>query len=308
MARFFMAGLVLMLVTLCANAQTTTIKVWPDGPPGAKLDPNYREETRMDQAGKPRVVRVTDPTLLVYLPPAEKANGSAVVVCPGGGYGVLAIDHEGYDIAAWLNEMGTAGIILKYRLPSDAIMQDKSVGPLQDAQEAIRIVRRRAAEWKLDPNRIGIMGFSAGGHLASTASTHFSEAVYTPTDATSARPDFSILLYPVISLQPPYYHGGSRNNLLGSEASQAQVERFSNDLQVTAQTPPAFLVHSADDTGVPAMNSILYFQALLKNKVPAEMHIYQTGGHGYGLAKGRATESGWPEACRSWLKTRGFVK
>jgi acetyl esterase/lipase len=307
MTRLLLGCLTLLFACLFVHAQTTTVKVWPEGPPSAKVDPGYREETIMDQ-GKPRVARVTDPVLLVYLPDAEKANGSAVIICPGGGYIRLAVDHEGYDIAAWLNEMGVAGIVLKYRLPSDAIMEDKSVGPLQDAQEAIRIVRRRASEWHIEPNRIGIMGFSAGGHLASTASTHFADPVYKPADTTSARPDFSILLYPVIAMQPPNVHMGSRNNLLGTSPSQALIESFSNDLRVTAETPPAFLVHSADDPAVPVANSISYFQALLKNKVPAEMHVYQKGGHGYGLAKGRGTESGWSDACRAWLKQSGLLE
>jgi len=307
MTRLVLACVTLLCACLLVRAQTSTVKVWPDGPPGAKADPSYREETLMDQ-GKPRVARVTDPVLLVYLPAPEKANGAAVVICPGGGYIRLAIDHEGYDIAVWLNEMGVAGIILKYRLPSDAIMENKSVGPLQDAQEAIRIVRRRAREWNIEPNRIGVMGFSAGGHLASTASTHFDDQVYKPADATSARPDFSILLYPVISMQPPNVHKGSRNNLLGQNPSLELIDSFSNELRVTTETPPTFLVHSEDDSGVPVGNSISYFQALQRNKVPAELHIYQKGGHGYGLAKGRGTESTWPEACRAWLKQLGMLE
>jgi acetyl esterase/lipase len=307
MTRILIGTMLLCFAALFASAQSQTVKVWPDGPPGAKADPNYREETPMDK-GIPRVVRVTDPVLLVYLPAPEKANGAAVVICPGGGYGVLAVDHEGYAIAAWLNDMGVAGIVLKYRLPSDAIMEDKSVGPLQDAQEAIRIVRRRADEWHINPKRIGIIGFSAGGHLASTASTHFADQVYKPVDATSARPDFSILLYPVISMEPPNVHMGSRNNLLGRTPSQELIESFSNERRVTADTPPTFLVHSEDDNGVPVGNSISYFEALVKNKVPAELHIYQKGGHGYGLAKGRGTESTWPEACRAWLKQLGMLE
>lgn len=307
MTRLLIGAMTLLIVCLFVQAQTTTVKVWPDGAPGAKIDPGYREETTMSQ-GKPRVVRVTDPALLVFLAPAEKANGAAVVICPGGGYGVLAIDHEGYDIAAWLNEMGVAGVILKYRLPSDLIMENKSVGPLQDAQEAIRIVRRRADEWRLNPHRIGIMGFSAGGHLAATASTRFADQVYSPKDATSARPDFSILMYPVASMQAPNVHMGSRNNLLGPNPSQELIESFSNELRVTPETPPAFLVHSADDRSVPIGNSIAYFEALQKNQVAGELHVYQKGGHGYGLAKGRGTESGWPEACRAWLKQMGFLE
>jgi len=306
MMRILLACLTLLFAVAFLSAQTTTVKVWPEGPPGAKVEPNYREETIMDQ-GKPRVARVTDPVLLVYLPAPEKANGSAVVICPGGGYMRLAMDHEGYDIANWLNEMGIAGIILKYRLPSDAIMENKSVGPLEDAQEAIRIVRRRAQEWHIQPNRIGIMGFSAGGHLAATASTQFAEQVYKPADTTSARPDFSILLYPVISMQQPTTHMGSRNNLLGQNPSQELIDRFSNELRITPETPPAFLVHSADDPAVPVGNSIGYFKALVKNKIPAELHVYQKGGHGYGLAKGRGTESGWPDACRAWLKQMGLL-
>jgi acetyl esterase/lipase len=290
------------------QAETFTLKVWPDGAPGAKSDPSYREETIMDR-GRPRISKVTDPELIVSLAAPEKATAAAVVICPGGGYGRLAIDHEGYDIAHWLNEMGIAGIILKYRLPSDAIMTDKSVGPLQDAQEAIRIVRRHAQEWRLDSSKIGIMGFSAGGHLAATASTHYGERVYDVADSTSARPDFSILVYPVISLQQPPTHAGSRLNLLGPDPDQAQVDRFSNELQVTADTPPTFLVHSSDDPAVPVANSLLYYQALVRNGVSAELHVYQVGGHGYGLAPGRpTTESGWPQACQNWLKARGLLE
>jgi acetyl esterase/lipase len=296
----------LLLFPTLLSAQTVTIKIWPDGVPGGKSAPGYSEQTIMDN-GKPRVSRVTDPTLLVYPAPTGKASGTAVVICPGGGYTLLAIDHEGYDIAGWFNQMGITAVILKYRLPADAIMEDKSVGPLQDVQEAIRIVRRRANEWNLDPARIGIMGFSAGGHLAATASTLYAEPVYPPTDATSARPDFSILIYPVISLQQANTHGGSRRNLLGENPNQLRVDKFSNELQVNEQTPPAFLVHSSDDAAVPVSNSIAYFQALRSKGVPAELHIYEKGGHGYGLARDRGTEAGWPDACEKWIKARGLL-
>lgn len=297
-------------VWLCAcflQAEVFTLKVWPDGPPGAKSDSSYQEETVTDRG--PRVRQVTDPELIVSLAAPEKATGAAVVICPGGSYMRLAIDHEGNDVARWLNEMGVAGVVLKYRLPSDRIMVDKSIGPLQDVQEAIRIVRRHAQEWRLDPSRIGVMGFSAGGHLASTASTHYAENVYAPLDATIARPDFSILIYPVISMQEGTTHGGSRANLLGPDPDQAQVDRFSNELRVTPDTPPTFLVHSTDDRTVPVANSLLYYQALVRNGVPAEMHIYQVGGHGYGLAPDRATtESSWPRACEGWLSARGLLE
>jgi len=295
------------LLACSLQAETFTLRVWPDGAPGAKSDPDYREETITDRGQ--RILKVTDPELIVSLPRPESATGAAVVICPGGAYMRLAIDHEGYDVAHWLNELGIAGVILKYRLPSDAIMADKSVGPLQDVQEAIRIVRRRAAEWRLDPSKIGVMGFSAGGHLASSASTHYAEKVYEPGDSTSARPDFSLLIYPVISFQQGTTHSGSRANLLGPDPDQAQVDRFSNDQQVNSQTPPAFLVHSSDDRTVPVANSLLYYQALVRNGVPAELHVYEVGGHGYGLAPGRATtESSWPRACETWLRARGLLE
>lgn len=292
----------MLLAVTSAAAQDMTVKLWPEGIPGAKQNPSYKEETLMNDQNKPRVWKVTDPELLVYLPPKEKATGAAVVICPGGGYGILAIDHEGYDIAQWFNEMGVAGIILKYRLPSDEIMEDKSVGPLQDVQEAIRTVRRRAAEWGLRPDKIGIIGFSAGGHLAGTASTMYGERVYTPTDNTSARPDFSILIYGVLSMQPGVTHEGSKRNLLGEKAAKAKADRFSNELRVDANTPPAFLVHSADDDAVPIQNSIRYYEAMKRNNVPGELHIYEAGGHGYGLAPKGGTESMWPAACEAWLK------
>lgn len=286
-------------------AQTETLKVWPAKVPGAKANKDYHEETKMD-SGKPRVVKVTDPEILVYLPPKEKANGTAVVICPGGGYGVLAIDHEGWDIAKWFNNMGIAGIVLKYRLPSDQIMEDKNIGPLQDVQEAIRIVRRKAAAWNINPNKIGVMGFSAGGHLAGTASTMYDKKVYDVPDEVSARPDFSILMYGVLSMQDEITHKGSQRNLLGENASKTLIDSFSNELNINKQTPPAFLVHSGDDDAVPVENGVRYYTALQKNGVPAELHVYEKGGHGYGLAIGGGTESNWPAACEAWLKANGW--
>ncbi|HLT71295.1 MAG TPA: alpha/beta hydrolase [Cyclobacteriaceae bacterium] len=285
-----------------------TVKLWPEGIPGAKKSDTYHEEIVMNDRDLPRVSKVTDPELLVYLPPKEKATGAAVVICPGGGYGILAIDHEGYDIAKWLNEMGIAGIILKYRLPSDEIMEDRSVGPLQDAQEAIRTVRRKAAEWSLSPDKIGVMGFSAGGHLAGTASTMYAERVYTSKDNISARPDFSLLIYGVLSMQEGITHGGTKKSLLGDKPGKDKTDRFSNELRVDTKTPPAFLVHSLDDDAVPVENSILYYQGLRKAGVTGELHIYESGGHGYGLAPNGATESMWPEACKAWMKKHGWVK
>lgn len=298
----------MLLAVTSATAQNMTVKLWPEGVPGAKRSSSYQEETLMNERNQPRVSKVTDPELLVYLPPKEKATGAAVVICPGGGYGILAIDHEGYDVAKWLNEIGVAGIILKYRLPSDEIMVDKSVGPLQDVQEAIRQVRRRAGEWGLRGDRIGVMGFSAGGHLAGTASTMYDERVYTRKDDTSARPDFSLLIYGVLSMQDGVTHEGSKRNLLGNTVAKAQADRFSNELRVDANTPPAFLVHSTDDSTVPVENSIRYYQALKEHGVTGELHIYESGGHGYGLAPNGDTESMWSEACRAWMKKHGLIK
>jgi acetyl esterase/lipase len=292
---------------LIVRSQTLTLKLWPEGIPGAKSDPSYVEKISTTEGRITRYEKVVTPDLTVFLPAPEKANGAAVMICPGGGYGVLAFDHEGNAIAKWLNDNGIAGFILKYRLPSDQIMVDKSVGPLQDAQEAMRIIRRHASEFKIDPKRIGVIGFSAGGHLASTISTHYSEKVYDVKDNTSARPDFSLLIYPVVSMDTLITHRGSRNNLLGLNPGDEQVRRFSNELQITSDTPPAFLVHSSDDNAVPVMNSIGYYKGLQKNKIPAELHIFQKGGHGYGLAIDKGTESSWPDLCIKWLKAMGLI-
>jgi acetyl esterase/lipase len=299
--------LCLSIMTINTNAQPFTVKLWPDGIPGSKSDAGYVEKITMEEGRIVRCERVTDPDLTVVLPPAGKANGAAVLICPGGGYGVLAFDHEGNAIAKWLNENGIAGIILKYRLPSDKIMENKTIGPLQDAQEAMRVIRRNAAKWKINPERIGVIGFSAGGHLASTLSTHYSENVYKVRDNISARPDFSLLLYPVVSFDTTITHRGTRNNLIGFRPDESQVSHFSNELQIKGDTPPAFLVHSADDDAVPVMNSIRYFTELQKNKIPAELHVFQKGGHGYGLAPGGGTQASWPGLCLGWLKEIGMM-
>lgn len=288
-------------------SQTLTLKLWPDGIPGSKTDPSYIEKITITDGRITRCEKVVNPDLTVFLPAPEKANGAAVLICPGGGYGVLAFDHEGNAIARWLNDNGIAGIILKYRLPSDQIMIDKSIGPLQDAQEAMRVIRRNAPEWKIDPKKVGVIGFSAGGHLASTISTHYAEKVYSVKDDISARPDFSLLIYPVVSMDTLITHRGSRNNLIGLKPAEDQVKRFSNEVQITPDTPPAFLVHSADDKAVPVMNSIGYFRGLQKNNIPVELHVFQKGGHGYGLSSNGGTESSWPDLCIRWLKAMGLL-
>jgi acetyl esterase/lipase len=285
-----------------ASAQFLELKVWPGGIPGSIKNETYSEKKTETNGEASAFQKVTDPSLYVFLPSAEKATGAAVLICPGGGYSGLAFGHEGFAIARWLCENGIAGVILKYRLPSDLIMKDKSIGPLQDAQEAMRIIRRNASEWKINPRKVGAIGFSAGGHLASTLSTHYAEKVYDSADTTSARPDFSLLIYPVISFDASFTHAGSRKNLIGENPSDDAIRHFSNELQINEKTPPAFLVHAADDKTVPVKNSIVYFEGLQKNNIPAELHIFQKGGHGFGLSIDKGTQSAWPGLCLNWLK------
>ncbi len=249
------------------------------------------------------------PSLTIYLPPEEKATGAAVVICPGGGYGHLAMDHEGHQIAQWLNSFGVAGFILKYRHRNSGAGYGHPA-PLQDAQRAVRTVRARATEWRIDPNRIGILGFSAGGHLASSAGTHFQNRysrVKDSIDKVSCRPDFMILIYPVISFTEWCAHSGSRRNLLGKSPDKELVENLSNEKQITPQTPPTFLVHGNDDTGVPPENSIFFYLALRKAKVPTEMHIYENGRHGFGLGKQHGAVSSWPLRCEEWMRGRELL-
>lgn len=287
------------------SGQSKVIDLWNGNVPGSMHNDNFEQTVdSVDNWTKMRFV--TNPSLDMYPAPAEKATGTAVIICPGGGYWGIAIAHEGAEVAKWLNSLGVTAFVLKYRLPDSSIMENKSIGPMQDGQQAIRIVRRNAKEWGIDSDKIGIMGFSAGGHLASTLSTHFNEKVYETEDSTSARPDFSLLIYPVISMDSTITHWGSRVNLLGGVPSSQQVQRFSNELQVSSQTPPAFLVHSLDDHAVLVQNSIGYALSMQKYHIPCELHIYQSGGHGYGLGRSANTESFWPEACHLWLKARGF--
>jgi acetyl esterase/lipase len=287
------------------NAQTITLPVWTGSIPGALNSQTVREDTITLENGQKRVRRVTNPTVAVFLP-AKPNNGAAIIICPGGGYERLAYDHEGMDIAKKLNEYGIAGIVLKYRLPNDTIMDKKENGPLADAQEAMRVVRRHAKEWNLNPDKIGIAGFSAGGHLASTLSTQFNKPVY-QADSISARPSFAILVYPVITMKTPLTHAGSRKRLLGNNPSDEICQLFSNEMQVTTDTPPTFIVHAADDPSVPVQNSIQYFEALNRYKVPAELHVYQKGGHGFGLARDKGTTAQWFDSCIRWLHESGII-
>lgn len=301
------ALLLICVITLSSeiSGQSKAINLWNGKVPGAIANDNFKQT--VDSADNWIKMRfITDPTLDMYPAPVEEATGTAVIICPGGGYRGLAIEHEGKQIAQWLNNLGVTAFVLKYRLPDNSIMENKSIGPMQDGQRAIRIVRRHAKEWGIDPGKIGIMGFSAGGHLASTLSTHFNDKVYEPDDSTSARPDFSLLIYPVISMDSAITHMGSRWNLLGSNPSPELVKHFSNELQVSADTPPAFLIQSIDDGAVPVQNSIVYALSMHKFNIPCELHLYEHGGHGYGLGRSSDTESTWPDACQKWLKIRGF--
>ena len=254
------------------------------------------------------ISQITVATLTPYPAPAATATGAAVLICPGGGYHGVAIDQEGHDIARWLNGFGVAGVVLKYRSPNPAPgPRCQPYGPLRDAQCALRLLRSRAQEWRLDVGRVGILGFSAGGHLAASASTLFADS--TESDPAlaclSCRPDFTVLVYPVVSFTAEgVLHAGSRSNLLGAKPSEELARHFSCELQVTKETPPAFLAHTGDD-GVPVANSLLYYQALQRAGVRAELHVFPEGGHGYGMRpRGFAVDS-WPERCREWLLRLG---
>jgi acetyl esterase/lipase len=305
--RFIVLTICVLLPAPNLIAQASTLRLWPNAIPGRIDNPAYRPGTITLNNGALRMVRIVEPTLDCYPLPAAQIPRAAIVICPGGGYMRLADDHEGTQVAQWLNSAGVVAFVLKYRMPSDSIMADKMIGPLQDGQKAMRIVRRHAKEWGIDPGKIGVMGFSAGGHLAASVSTRFAERVYDPVDSTSARPDFSVLIYPVISMASSVTHKGSRDNLLGPNPDEEQVRRASNEQQVTTETPPAFLVHAADDGTVSPENSILYFRGLRAHGVPVELHVYEKGGHGFGLGRTSGTESSWPAACLAWMKARGIL-
>ena len=251
------------------------------------------------------VDHITRPTLTVFESAQEKRNGTAVIICPGGGYGILAAGHEGADVAKVFNDTGVTAFVLRYRLPNDECMIHKEYVPLMDAQQAIYFVRSHARQYHIDPNKIGIMGFSAGGHVASTAGTHF-EPVLKELASENVRPDFMMLIYPVISFNEEIGHIGSRDNLLGKDPDKQLVHLFSNEEQVTPRTPPTFLVHASDDDGVNPENSIRFYQALLKNKVPAELHLYERGGHGFGLHNIMTSED-WFKSCVDWMKANKFL-
>ena len=287
------------------QAQNEEVPLWNQEIPNAIKATDYKQEVTMKGNVVEYYDKVIEPTLTIYKP--EKPNGTAVVICPGGAYARLYMIGEGYKVAKWFNSIGVTAFILKYRLPSDIIMKDKTIGPLQDAQESIRYVRRNALKWNLNPDKIGIIGFSAGGHLASTASTRYDDVVYQAADNISAKPNFSILIYPVISMNEKITHKGSRKNLLGIEPSNELIEKYSNDKQVNALTPPTFMVHAIDDKSVVIENSMDYFLALRKYNIPSEIHFYQNGKHGFGLGREGTTSLNWSRDCEDWLKANNFL-
>ena len=289
-----------MLYTHSMNAQTV-LPLYEGVIPNSKPSAN-KEKSVTDAAGILRISKVSVPTLTMYTPKKQSEKRSAVIICPGGGYGILAASHEGADVAKAFNEMGITAFVLKYRLPDDSIMVDKSIGPLQDAQRALQLVRENAQQFNLDGTKIGIMGFSAGGHLAASASTRFTEQLIENPKQTSLRPDFSVLIYPVISFMDGITHKGSRMNLLGKIQPLESLQKFSNELQVTKQTPPAFLVHASDDLAVPVANSLSYYEALLKQKIYSNMIIYPQGGHGFGM-NNKTTKDKYMLNLQNWLNS-----
>ncbi len=281
------------------------LPLYPKGIPNSKPVPD-KEKREVRENGMHIISDITVPTLTVFLPASPASTRTAVVICPGGGYHINAIKHEGLDIAKKLNEWGIAAFVLKYRIPSDASMINKEIGPLQDAQQAIRMVRENAKKWNIDPGKVGIMGFSAGGHLASTVATHFNKALIPDAQNVNLRPDFLVLGYPVISFTDSIGHIGSRDNLLGKSPSMQKIREYSNELQVTNETPVTFLIHASDDKVVLPFNSIAFYESLIRHNIPAELHIYERGGHGFGMDN-PTTEEDWMNTLRNWLVSRGLL-
>lgn len=295
----------LFLVLLCTSislfAQDKTLKVWPNGAP----NDNGMKEPEEKFEGQ-RVRKVSEAEMYVYLPEKDKNTGAAVVICPGGGYWIEAMDHEGFEMAEWLKSKGIAGIVLKYRLP-----YGHHEIPSGDARQTMRIVRMNAKEWRINPNKIGIAGSSAGGHLASTVGTVFDKGNKDSknlVEQMSCRPDFMLLLYPVISFDESVGHMGSRKNLIGEGNDWNLAKKYSNELNVTSETPPTFLILADDDKAVIPQNSVDFYLALKKKEIPAEMHIFQQGGHGFGMTKKNLPVDQWPELFFNWLKAQKIVE
>lgn len=295
--RIFLAFITITLFATHSGMAQTALPLYsiiPNSKPSKNIE---QHETGAD--GILRISNVSVPSLTMYRP--AKPNGAAVIICPGGGYKILAAGHEGTDVAKIFNEWGVTAFVLKYRLPDSAIMKDMSIAPLQDAERAIQLVREHAKTWNIDSKKIGIMGFSAGGHLAASLSTRYNEQLIENKKKTSFRPDFSVLIYPVISFMDSLTHGGSRNNLLGTDISPKIKKKFSNELNINQHTPPAFLVHAKDDKAVPYNNSVDYLKALEKNGVKGKLITFDAGGHGFGMYN-KTTDIKWMDGLKSWLQ------
>jgi acetyl esterase/lipase len=299
MKKILLALLMTAVADLTSAAPPVVIPLWPEGVPGGRALGSEKDE------GLGRISNVSEPTLTVYGPAVDRPNGTAVIIAPGGGYVHLSVEREGVQYANWLSTLGVTSFVLKYRM-----QEFGHPAPLQDVLRAVRIVRSRAAEFKINPARIGVMGSSAGGHLAASAGTLFDHPAGrtgSPLDATSARPDFLILMYPVITMDDPYAHAGSRKALLGANPSPELLQLASMEKQVTASTPPTLLIHTQEDRTVPVENSILFYEALTKAKVPAEMYLFEHGSHGMGMNPNFGTASDWPARAAEWLRNRGLL-
>jgi acetyl esterase/lipase len=295
--------LILVLAPILSFSQEMKFALYTGAIPNSK--PIENTEKLVHSGGIDRISNVTVPELWFYPAPKETATGTCVIICPGGGYKILASGHEGSEVALKFNSFGVSAFVLKYRLPDDNAQIDKTIAPLQDAQQAFRVVRNRAAEFAINPNKLGIMGFSAGGHLASTAGTHFEKQVGELADNTNVRPDFMILGYPVITMKA-FGHKGSSESLLGKTPKPEVIDLYSNETQVNKNTPPTFLVHAGDDEGVPVKNSLVFYEALVANKVPAEMHLYPKGGHGFGMVNPKTTDI-WMDRVKNWMASMGWL-
>jgi len=281
-----------------------TIPLYTGDIPDSK--PSKNEEYSDTTDGILIIHKITKPTITVFLPPKEKANSTAVIIYPGGGYWIVAAGHEGSDVAKKFNEIGVTAFVVKYRIPDSTTMINKEIGSLQDAQRAIQFVREHAKEWNIDKNKIGIMGFSAGGHLASTAGTHFKKSYISNSQNTSLRPDFMILCYPVISFTDSIGHIGSRDQLIGKNPTQEKIKEYSNELQITKETPPTFLMHAKDDDVVNVKNTLLFAKGLSANKVNNSRYIYKKGGHGFGLNNPTSSVK-WMAKLETWMKLNGWL-
>lgn len=299
MKSIFIFSLMISVITARAQKEIPLYGVIPNSKPAENL-----EKGETDENGILRISNVSIPTLTIYQP--QKSNGTAIIICPGGGYKILAASHEGSDVAKILNEWGVTAFVLKYRIPDDRTMLDKSIAPLQDAERAMQIIRENAKAWSINTKKIGIMGFSAGGHLAASLSTRYQEALITNPSKISFRPDFSVLVYPVISFTDSIGHKGSRENLIGKKASEFKLKKYSNELNVNKKTPPAFLVHAKDDKGVSYKNSEIYAAALRANNIKTNEYYYDHGGHGFGM-NNKTSEVKWMDELKKWLSELKFL-